>query len=298
MNYKRLFSLFLLALLAACSSGGNVGSTNESYESSRGTPYNNNVPYSGHYKIGAPYKIENKWYYPKKDEAYDEEGMASWYGPGFHGRKTANGDSYDQQSLTAAHRTLPLPSVVRITNLENGRSVVAMVNDRGPFSRSRIIDVSERVADLIGMKQKGTGKVRVQYLPQQTNQLLEKLALSGKAKNMLEKRQVAVADPPPPTVATKPIKVTTYHYQDNNDHFMKSVREVYIQSGAYSQKENADHIAAKLAKFGKVTITPVTIDTGTLYRVRLGPIRQNANSLLTKIIKAGNSNAIIVGNNG
>lgn len=90
----------------------------------------------GVYKVGNPYKILGRWYYPKEDYSYSEVGIASWYGPDFHAKRTANGEKYNMHSLTAAHRTLPLPSIVKITNLENGRSLVVRVNDRGPYARA------------------------------------------------------------------------------------------------------------------------------------------------------------------
>lgn len=125
----------------------------------------------GAYKVGRPYQISGIWYYPKVEYDYVETGIASWYGPGFHGKATANGETYDQNALTAAHRTLPLPSMVRVTNLENGRSLVLRLNDRGPFKRGRIIDLSKRAADLLGVTRQGTAKVRVELLEQESRLL-------------------------------------------------------------------------------------------------------------------------------
>jgi rare lipoprotein A (peptidoglycan hydrolase)/cell division protein FtsN len=116
-------------------------------------------------KIGAPYQIDGVWYYPREDAHYDKVGIASWYGPGFDGRPTATGEIYDMNGLTAAHTTLPLPTNVEVTNLENGRSLVLRVNDRGPFVGNRVIDVSRRAAQLLGFEQQGTAKVRVRALP-------------------------------------------------------------------------------------------------------------------------------------
>ena len=116
--------------------------------------------------IGKPYTIKGKTYYPKYQPNYDETGIASWYGPGFHGKKTANGETYNQYAMTAAHPTLPLPSLVRVTNLKNGQVVTVRINDRGPFARGRIIDLSRRAAEAIGIK--GIQKVRVQYLKDET----------------------------------------------------------------------------------------------------------------------------------
>jgi rare lipoprotein A len=118
----------------------------------------------GRYQVGSAYKIAGRWYEPKEDPDYDEVGLASWYGNSFHGRLTANGEIFDSASLSAAHPTLPLPSYVRVTNLDNDRSVIVRVNDRGPFSHDRLIDVSERTADLLGFRRSGTAKVRVQYV--------------------------------------------------------------------------------------------------------------------------------------
>lgn len=116
-------------------------------------------------KIGKPYKINGVTYYPMESaDGYSEVGIASWYGPGFHGKLTANGERYNQKAMTAAHKTLPLPTLVKVENLENGRSVVVRVNDRGPYSKGRIIDLTEVAARRLGMIDKGTAKVRVSVL--------------------------------------------------------------------------------------------------------------------------------------
>ena len=118
----------------------------------------------GVYKVGKPYQVAGQWYYPRVDYAYREKGLASWYGPNFHGKPTANGEIFDMNKVSAAHKTLPLPSVVRVTNLENGRSLVVRVNDRGPFIRGRIIDVSKKAAELLGFTEQGTALVEVQLV--------------------------------------------------------------------------------------------------------------------------------------
>jgi len=123
------------------------------------------------YKVGKPYQIDGIWYYPRVDFAYNETGIASWYGPGFHGKATASGEPYDQNSLTAAHRTLPMPSLVRVTNLENGRQLNLKINDRGPFARGRILDVSRRAAQLLGFEQNGTARVRVEIMAEESRQM-------------------------------------------------------------------------------------------------------------------------------
>ena len=136
--------------------------------------------YIGRYKIGNPYKIEGTFYYPQEYDDYEEVGVSSWYGDEFHGKQTSNGEIYNSGALTAAHQTLPLPSIVRVTNLENGKSVLVRVNDRGPFAKSRIIDVSERAAELMGYKDKGTAVVKVEFLPKETEELLTTLNIKEK----------------------------------------------------------------------------------------------------------------------
>lgn len=119
---------------------------------------------AGYKKIGKPYKVGGRWYTPKHDEDYDKVGRASWYGSDFHGKSTANGEIFDKTALTAAHPTLPLPSYVRVTVLKTGKSAVLRVNDRGPFHKGRIIDVSKAAADKLGFRNAGSAKVRVEYL--------------------------------------------------------------------------------------------------------------------------------------
>ncbi len=124
-----------------------------------------NIPKGGgRYQVGQPYMVKGKWYYPKEDLSYNKKGLASWYGSAFHGRLTANGEVYDQEHISAAHPTFPLPSYARVTNLETGSSVIVRVNDRGPYDRGRIIDLSNKAAELLDVKQKGTAKVQVQYV--------------------------------------------------------------------------------------------------------------------------------------
>ncbi len=99
---------------------------------------------------------------------YVETGLASWYGPGFHGKSTANGEKFNQYDLTAAHRTLQLPSIIKVTNLENGRSAILRVNDRGPFAHDRVLDVSDKAASVLGFKNKGTAKIKLELLPEES----------------------------------------------------------------------------------------------------------------------------------
>ncbi|MBU1209825.1 MAG: septal ring lytic transglycosylase RlpA family protein [Alphaproteobacteria bacterium] len=118
----------------------------------------------GVYKLGNPYQVAGRTYFPRHEPGYDRTGTASWYGDDFHGRLTSNGEVFDMHQISGAHPTLPLPSLVRVTNLDNGRSIVLRVNDRGPFVHDRIIDLSRAAADRLGFLNRGTAKVRVTYV--------------------------------------------------------------------------------------------------------------------------------------
>jgi len=139
----------------------------------------------GYFKVGKPYKIQGRYYTPAEDYNLVETGVASWYGPGFHGKMTANGETFDENELTAAHRTLQMPSIIRVTNLDNGRAIIMRVNDRGPFSRGRILDVSKRGAELLGFKKAGTAKIKIQVLEQESRHVAQ-LAKSGRSTNGVE----------------------------------------------------------------------------------------------------------------
>ena len=134
--------------------------------------------YNGIFKIGSPYKIYGIKYYPSINNNYNQNGLASWYGDKFHNKKTANGEIFNKYELTAAHKTLPLPSIVKVTNLINGKEIIVKVNDRGPFVGDRIIDLSFQAAKEIGMVQDGTAKVNVKFLKEETDLL--HLELFGK----------------------------------------------------------------------------------------------------------------------
>ncbi len=119
----------------------------------------------GQYLVGRPYSVAGRMYYPsEKDSSYSVTGLASWYGDAFHGRRTANGEIYDKDAITAAHPTMPLPSYVRVTNLRNNRSIIVRVNDRGPYHGGRVMDVSSRVAEMLEFKNIGTATIKVDYL--------------------------------------------------------------------------------------------------------------------------------------
>lgn len=193
MLMKRFIPLICLLMLTACA------------ETEFGAHVAKNVTRDtqsqGMYKVGNPYLIMGQEYQPQENFNYVETGIASWYGPGFHAEKTANGEKYDQNELTAAHRTLQMPSLVRVTNLENGRSVVLRVNDRGPFAKGRIIDVSSKAADLLRMKGRGTAKVRVETLPAESRRIAE----DAKAGRDTRGYEIALNGNPQPANPAQPV---------------------------------------------------------------------------------------------
>lgn len=179
--YKSIFYVILtLLFLSSCN---NLSATNNHKKSTTLSKLSQddpgNVVYKGHYKVGSKYKIKGKTYKPKEVAKYKKIGVASWYGAkdGFHGKKTANGDIFNKNLLTAAHKSLPLPCLVKVTNITTNKSVILMANDRGPFSCNREIDVSERAADILGFKRQGTAKVKVEYLHRDTNEFLKRIGL-------------------------------------------------------------------------------------------------------------------------
>ncbi|PHQ69860.1 MAG: hypothetical protein COB93_06950 [Sneathiella sp.] len=274
----------------------------------------------GEAKIGKPYQIGGIWYYPAVDKSYDETGIASWYGEPFHGRRTANGAVYDMHKLTAAHKTLPLPTDVRVTNLENGRSVIVTVNDRGPFAHSRIIDLSRRSAELLGVIQNGTAKVRVQVVDSEGN---GNSNIVAKPQTPLNEQNNVAAVPstsitsatlaPPPNVAAAPLPASQplpAPAADRPIQFASSAvigtsgiaispvvdTEIFIQAGAFSDFNNANKLSARLSTLGPAKVSQVLVNGQDFYRVRMGPVNGivQADEMLANLINAGHREARII----
>ncbi len=195
-----LMMVFMASLLiSGCMSPGSSRG-NRPDLSRKVVNYGQRVPKGGgHYKVGKPYQIANRWYRPRVNTHYDRVGIASWYGDLFHGRKTANGEVFDMDALTAAHPTLPLPTLVEVTNLENNRKIVVRVNDRGPYRHNRLIDLSRKAATVLGFKNKGTARVRVRYVgraPLDGDDSLEKRVLAHNFSSG-RSRTIGRYNPPP-----------------------------------------------------------------------------------------------------
>lgn len=320
LHLRNALLIGLLLPLAAC------GGTAPSRQSSAAN--------SGVLKIGNPYQIEGRTYYPEHDPSYEEVGVASWYGPGFHGKATANGGKFDQHAMTAAHRTLPLPSIVEVTNLENGRKVILTVNDRGPFSKERIIDLSKAAAEKLGVIANGTAQVRVKYLPEESRRNIERAVASGELKAdaktlaTLGLREAAPTNAPKPAFqvvssayAEEPIPVASRTISTEAPLAPVQVHELaapvaaavpvamprmapqpvaasgasFVQVGSFSQAENAHQLVQRLASLGQASVKPVDVSGRTWYRVRLGPVAADgANNLLLAVREMGLTDARIV----
>jgi len=285
------------------------------------------------YKIGKPYQIAGVWYYPKEDYEYDESGIASWYGAKFHGRQTANSEIYDMNALTAAHRTLPMPSYVRVTNLENGRSLILRVNDRGPFARGRIIDISRRGAQLLNFQNQGTARVRVQVLADQSQALKSRLTNQTELARVgspitvdrLPKAKVDAESLPPmggeqpisgvsstaatpvaampqlpmvssPVATPEPVLAEAPVVTEAVEQVPVVNTNIFVQAGAFSRFDNANKVKAKLSLLGQVNLSQVLVNGRDLYRVRLGPMENvdAADRMLVAVAEAGYPDAQIV----
>lgn len=238
----------------------------------------------GVYKVGNPYQVFDRWYYPAEDPGYDQTGVASWYGPGFHGLRTANGELFDENALTAAHTTLPMPSYVRVTNLANGRAVILRVNDRGPFVDDRLIDVSRRAAQLLGFQGQGTAQVRVEAVPAPAE--TETLVAEGEA-----------GVPDIPAVPAGTVEVASVDASSGTAVAAAtgdtSIAHIFVQVGAFGDAMNAEAMKARMAPLGAANVVPFLNGTKTLYRVRFGPYisREEAQLMLSRVWTAGATDA-------
>lgn len=210
----------------------------------------------------APYKVYGKRYrVMKSSKGYKQQGYASWYGTKFHSKRTSSGEPYSMVGMTAAHRTLPLPTYVKVTNLQNGKQVIVKVNDRGPFHSSRIIDLSYAAAKKIGLAGRGTGLVEVEAIDP------HKPPKKSLAKKEPEK-QLAQADP------------------------------IYLQIGAFSQRANAEHLTKQIQE---LTDAIISIKVGRsqekpIYRVHIGPLAsaERTKKLQQRLKAAGLGEAKVV----
>jgi rare lipoprotein A len=308
MSRFRVGVILGLLALAACSTTG-------------GEPRHASLPRPSHpvtdtpVKVGQPYQVQGRWYFPSDDQAYDEVGLASWYGNDFHGGATANGETYDMMAVGAAHKTLPLPSYVEVTALDTGRTILVRINDRGPFVANRIIDLSYRAAEQLGITSKGVARVRVRRVyPDAADRLALRsgqaaaLRPASSAAMLVELKtklsnQLAAADLlRAPSLAAfsdraKPDRVAVRSSLPSLSDLLGGTAEAatpasravwYVQIGAYAEKSRADRLSASLGGS--------TEAAGSMFRVRLGPYFDvdKANAALAQAQGQGYQNATLV----
>ena len=217
------------------------------------------------------YQVFGKNYLPLKTaDGYSETGLASWYGPGFHGRQTANGETYDMYQMSAAHKTLPLPTYARVTNLDNGNSVIVKINDRGPFHDNRIIDLSYAAAARLDILGKGTGLVEVQAIdPRSYN---PEAAKQAKPRILVSKPKIAA------TQAVNGSKTEIAAMQAVNVSEAQQPEQglsLYLQVGAFLSRGNAERLKTRLSSTelpGNLQISEGKSNRKPIYRVRIGPL--------------------------
>jgi rare lipoprotein A len=311
-----LLSLSCALLLSACSSHHTTKSAKHTGSldpfAGTGSPYYKGggaIPFAGgRYQVGKPYQVAGRWFTPHEQPGYDKKGLASWYGEAFHRRKTSNGEYFDMNTLTAAHATLPLPSYAKVTNLENGNTVVVRINDRGPFVDTRVLDVSKRAADALGYRRQGTTHVRVQLIgpaPLKDSGGRQVLALNdalndGASLNQLAalsqdgsaSAPVQVAEAKPRRKLQAPVQQVAYEPPPQPPTDSSYVVRVAI----FHDIENATAAYDQVSGFGPAQIIKAVGANGPLYRVQIGPLdnEQDAQSALETAIAAGFEDARIV----
>ncbi|CAN5470060.1 hypothetical protein BH10PSE1_BH10PSE1_16610 [soil metagenome] len=229
---KAALVLALTSLLAACASIGGGGG-------GRAPVVRDPAPIVA--GTMRPYQVRGHWYRPSEQPNYDEVGMASWYGAQFNGRATSSGERFDMNALSAAHKTLPLPALVEVTNLSNGRSAIVRVNDRGPFVDTRIIDLSRGAAEEIGLLSQGVGRVRVRYVGP---------APRGGGLGDGNRRLQQASTPPPAA-----------RRRDDS--------RFWVQAGSFADS-TAAHLAAE-SLGDRASVSPARVDGQRFFRVLVGP---------------------------
>jgi rare lipoprotein A len=305
----------ILALFLAGCSHHDSGPKHHGFKSAKldpfagvGAPYYNKkgrIPFGGgKYHVGKPYQIAGRTYTPHEQPGYTKTGMASWYGDAFHRRKTSNGEWFDMETMTAAHPTLPLPSYAKVTNLENGRSVIVRVNDRGPFVDTRIMDLSKRAADKLGYRNKGIAKVKVQLIgpaPLRDSNA-HMMAMNDAVDNGASLNQIAamaqgddsvqVAEVSPRKMRSQPLPESQVAF----DEPAPSPTGYMVRVALFHDRANANAAYQALAEYGPTQIVKAVGANGPLYRVEIGPIdsEQDAQVALSNAVSSGYGDARIV----
>ncbi len=278
----------------------------------KGSPYYKGrgaIPFAGGKRhIGDPYQVAGRWFTPHEQPGYDKKGQASWYGEAFHKRKTSNGEWFDMNTMTAAHATLPIPSYAKVTNLENGKTVIVRINDRGPFVDTRILDVSKRAADELGYRTKGIARVRVQLIgPAPLNDngarhvMAMNEALDGGASftqlaslSQSDVGSVQVASEQP-RKRKKMADVQQVSYEPPRQ-VQEASAGFVVRVAVFHNYEHAMTAYNELSGFGPAQIIKAVGANGPLYRVQMGPFDNEADSqsAMQTAIASGYEDARIV----
>ncbi|MBY4676210.1 septal ring lytic transglycosylase RlpA family protein [Marinobacterium arenosum] len=277
----RMLAVALLSLLlAACSSIGDKRNPNEGRYSIKQDHGPRQTVNLDHVEDAVPrveaksrggnkpsYRVLGKTYRVMDSaQGYKERGTASWYGNKFHGHKTSNGEVYDMYAMSAAHKSLPLPTYLRVTNLDNGRQVIVRVNDRGPFHGNRLIDLSYAAAYKLDMLRKGTARVELEAIDPRSWQRSTNVLAAAKAPPApaVKPNPVVAVQPAAPSPAVNPAGATT-----------AGVGGRFLQIGAFSTRQAAEQVrqnAQSVLDELSVRVTPVEVAGRTLYRVQAGPL--------------------------
>ena len=284
---KLLLSCAMVGLLSACTSNGPLFHSWEDYETERSS--------GAVYKVEEPYEVKGIWYFPAEQSGYSEKGLASWYIPAGDSALTANGEVYDANLLTARHKTLPLPSLVKITNLENGKEIVARVNDRGPMVNNRLMDVSQEAARQLEMPSSGTVLVQVELLEKESKALRDKLVSEGR---VYQTAQTAVKE----TLLEEVPAVTTAEEPLYNGIEETAIQEAVVLTGpkvrlgAFGDPNNAARLQNKVGADMPVQTSTINRNGRTLTIVEAGPFstKSEAQKALTTLKAKGYTDAFIV----
>ena len=286
----------------------------------QGSPYYKGsvIPFGGgQYQVGNPYQVAGRWFNPREQPGYDKEGIASWYGEAFHRRRTSNGEWFDMNTLTAAHATLPLPSYVMVTNLENNRKVVVRVNDRGPFVGTRVIDLSKRAADVLGYRANGKAHVRVKLIGpapvddsmdhmvamnQAMNQgasMGQLVAMSNDSSAQAPATAMAMNEPAAARPLKMPFALAAPRTEVQQAAFAPSAMQpqaYIVRVGVFHDLNNASTAYQQLQGYGPTRIVRAVGANGPLYRVEMGPLdnQADADAAMTTAIGEGFEGAKLV----
>ena len=256
-------------------------------------------PTGGRRKVGSPYQVGGVWYVPHEQPGYDKVGTASWYGADFHRRPTANGEIFDMNAITAAHTTLPLPSIVEVTNLGNGRKLQVRVNDRGPFVGGRIIDLSRAAALELGYQRAGTARVRVRYVgPAPLDPMNPPLRFASNAAPPAALRTASAHRTGKEPLGSGPLQPVTGRAiaaGPLRDPYAAS-RIYRVQAATYPDQGSARRAKASLRSTGAAEIERMERQTGKYYRVILvsGSDEDQAWALRDRVVSLGYSDARVL----